>query len=854
MPIKPLTVNIINLDHSLDRLKNITEQCEKQKIPFKRFKAVSGEYRNLSEKERFCLKNVDFINKTELFKENSNFRCGTLGCLLSHLSLIKQSQANPYTLISEDDQIIIDEDFNETVGKLISLLDSNPQINLLHLGGIKQQLGCKNPKAVENIVVSEKYDIALTKGFWKCQGNQMYIITSKGCEIILDKFQKGQCLCAVDHFMNTNCASSVVRPPMAIHGEFTSTRAEQRLQLPPKAVPGEFESTRIRKQKIFVSIASFRDVQLMDTLKSLLENAQSPDRLIFGICLQETPENLQRYKTLLTSTQYKVLYINHKDSRGCCWARAKVQTLITDEDFYLQLDSHHRMVKHWDLKCEDMLKNIIPRSTEKKAVLSSYLTCADTDLKLSGEKYEGWRISHGNHPMRMNCDKFYENFPKVLYRPEAIPDYKNLEEPQAWKSIGAHFIFTTIEWAKEIPYDSDLYFEGEEDTLSVRSWTNGWDIFYPHVVIGYHYYLRKQESKHYDSHEDWWKIDRVSKEKLKKIWRGEELSIYGLGEKRTLEAYKKEWKIDYLNGKITTGALSVVSEDVEKPLSIVYEDGSILEKRPNSLMEQPNNLTYQKIEENEKEWIFKDSLRNLNLKLQKHNFDVWLQWEKVDWFKFKGPGKILKIHTADLLKPVITPGKNRIAIITLGTSNLQEMLIHSRKNQKFYAQKHGYHFIEYNDTLIESSIVTWNKVYVLDRHLSDFDWILWIDADAVFANLEITLESIINNRQGDYHLLACDDIGGWRLNSGVLFFKNSEWSKNLIAAWKSMKHLTHDKGAEQAQLIELLKDKQCFKIFPRKCFNQHPKEFLEGDFILHMMGMSNTERIKRFIAINNLLF
>jgi hypothetical protein len=70
-----------------------------------------------------------------------------------------------------------------------------------------------------------------------------------------------------------------------------------------------------------------------------------------------------------------------------------------------------------------------------------------------------------------------------------------------------------------------------------------------------------------------------------------------------------------------------------------------------------------------------------------------------------------------------------------------------------------------------------------------------------------------------------------------------------------MNHITHDKGAEQSQLIELLKTQNPhhFKIFPRKCFNQHPKEYITGDFILHMMGMSCAERIQRFIAINKLI-
>ncbi len=43
--------------------------------------------------------------------------------------------------------------------------------------------------------------------------------------------------------------------------------------------------------KIFVQIASYRDPQLIPTIKSMLENAKKPKNLRFGIARQFNPED-----------------------------------------------------------------------------------------------------------------------------------------------------------------------------------------------------------------------------------------------------------------------------------------------------------------------------------------------------------------------------------------------------------------------------------------------------------------------------------------------------------------------------------------------------------------------------------
>jgi hypothetical protein len=80
--------------------------------------------------------------------------------------------------------------------------------------------------------------------------------------------------------------------------------------------------------KIFVQIASYRDPELLPTIKSCLENAKYPENLVFGICRQFHPDDkfddLTEYET---DGRFKILNIPHQEALGVCWARNQVQQL-----------------------------------------------------------------------------------------------------------------------------------------------------------------------------------------------------------------------------------------------------------------------------------------------------------------------------------------------------------------------------------------------------------------------------------------------------------------------------------------------------------------------------------------------
>jgi len=101
--------------------------------------------------------------------------------------------------------------------------------------------------------------------------------------------------------------------------------------------------------KIFVQIASYRDPQLLPTLRDMISKAKHPENLRICICWQHSDQdswdNLDEFKN---DERFKILDINYKDSKGVCWARSMMQDYYSGEEYMLQLDSHHRFVKDWD--------------------------------------------------------------------------------------------------------------------------------------------------------------------------------------------------------------------------------------------------------------------------------------------------------------------------------------------------------------------------------------------------------------------------------------------------------------------------------------------------------------------------
>ena len=297
---------------------------------------------------------------------------------------------------------------------------------------------------------------------------------------------------------------------------------------------------------IFIQIASYRDPQLLLTLKDCIKNAKYPENLRFGIAWQHDSkdkwDNLGEYAK---DKRFKILDIDYKKSKGVCWARNQVQQLYNKEKYTMQLDSHHRFKKNWD---DTLIKMLIGLQDDghEKPLLTSYLPSFDPDNDPAA------RI---NVPWKMNFDRFIPEG-AVFFIPASFDEWDNKKSPLPARFYSAHFAFTLGIFCKEVQHDPNYYFHGEEISVAVRAFTHGYDLFHPNKVICWHEYTRKGRAKHWDDDTEWGDRNNESHARNRKLFQVDgqskdiDFGIYDFGTTRTLRDYEKYSGLSFRNRSI----------------------------------------------------------------------------------------------------------------------------------------------------------------------------------------------------------------------------------------------------------------------------------------------------------------
>jgi glycosyltransferase involved in cell wall biosynthesis len=290
--------------------------------------------------------------------------------------------------------------------------------------------------------------------------------------------------------------------------------------------------------KIFVQIASYRDPQLIPTIDDCINKAKNPDNLKFCIAWQHgDDENVDKYKN---DDRFVFIDIPYQQSKGACWARNQIQQHYKEEEYTLQLDSHHRFVENWDEECINLIQQLQSKG-HKKPLLTSYISSFDPDNDPAARIRVPWK---------MNFDRFIPEG-AVFFLPAAIDDHEQLTSPLPARFYSAHFCFTLGQFCKEVPHDPEYYFHGEEISIAVRAYTWGYDLFHPHKILAWHEYTRKGRTKQWDDDKTWIDKNNHSHLRNRKLFEmdGEKRDIdfgrYGFGPERTLTDYEKYAGINF---------------------------------------------------------------------------------------------------------------------------------------------------------------------------------------------------------------------------------------------------------------------------------------------------------------------
>lgn len=295
------------------------------------------------------------------------------------------------------------------------------------------------------------------------------------------------------------------------------------------------EKTTFMRNTIFVSVASYRDVECSRTINDMFAKADHPERVFVGVCEQNVAKANTEEACVrggkVPAKQIRKVFMPSTDAKGPTYARYICSKLYRGERVFMQIDSHTTFTKGWDTK---VFRQLAMCPDPHNTVLTTYPHDDKT-----------YTIDEPSVPV-ICTGKWNEDgiptFEAVVKQPSFFKNKRPM--PTAFASAGLLIFPGHI--LKKVPYDPNLphLFQGEEALYTCRLWTAGCDIFCPSENIVLHHYLRKESPKYWTDAPD--AYNRGKAQSLKRVKRilGLEQPVippgsdpYALGKVRTMDQY-----------------------------------------------------------------------------------------------------------------------------------------------------------------------------------------------------------------------------------------------------------------------------------------------------------------------------
>lgn len=185
------------------------------------------------------------------------------------------------------------------------------------------------------------------------------------------------------------------------------------------------------------------------------------------------------------------------------------------------------------------------------------------------------------------------------------------------------------------------------------------------------------------------------------------------------------------------------------------------------------------------------------------------------------------------------------------------------QSQEEYVKRHGYTRITDESVYDPSRAFSWSKVKLLQKYLSEYDFLVWMDADVLVTNPEIRLEAFMAMIKPDAFMFIGHDFQN--LNAGILIIRNCPIAHEFLQdVWNKTEYINHI-WWEQAAIIELQKTPKYnpyIHILPHEHINImnsfhyqiDPRvHWLPGDFCIHFAGIHDRnilEQIQKLYVEN----
>ncbi|KAL0075350.1 glycosyltransferase family 34 protein, partial [Phycomyces blakesleeanus] len=180
-------------------------------------------------------------------------------------------------------------------------------------------------------------------------------------------------------------------------------------------------------------------------------------------------------------------------------------------------------------------------------------------------------------------------------------------------------------------------------------------------------------------------------------------------------------------------------------------------------------------------------------------------------------------------------------------------------NKRAYALEHNYAFVARSAEFAQQSATghvrrkaVWGKIDVLEKALPKYDWVFWLDMDAVIMDQKRSLDDLLEELKADYQkqdngfqfdkqidMIVSRPSKDRMINAGVLLIRNTPWAMQFLRDLQDMSGW-YQKGPsyEQGAMWELLQkpgNRERVLLLDRDdhTFNTFPSYYIPGDFVVH---------------------
>lgn len=224
---------------------------------------------------------------------------------------------------------------------------------------------------------------------------------------------------------------------------------------------------------------------------------------------------------------------------------------------------------------------------------------------------------------------------------------------------------------------------------------------------------------------------------------------------------------------------------------------------------------------------------------------------------FAAVAKTINAGGASLCKPL---EKASIAVVTSSfiypDSCMEPSAALAAENKRQYAISHNYAFVARSTEFAQQEIravkrrTVWGKIDAVQKVLPKYDWLFWMDMDAVIMNPDKTVQGILDELRATYKegarafeknidLVIAKPTKDKMINAGVFFMRNTPWAQKFLNdVQKSKEWYTQAPSYEQGAMWDLIqlpgyKERVLLLDNDDHTFNTLPKRYRPGDFIVH---------------------